>query len=277
MGPASKGIATRRMSRGAHTSDDRVAVEEPLEIRVAQDTLAITMRMPGDDVRLALGFLLAEGLIKSAADVGAAAYCGRPGEEGYGNVIEVTPASGAVIALEKLDRARRGTLTTAACGVCGRRSIDDLLALAGEVPPGPPLQASLIGRAPELLRHVQPNFALTGGVHAAAVLASDGSILAAAEDVGRHNAVDKAIGALVQAHRVPAKRGDGEPAVLLVSGRASFEIVQKAAMARLAAVVSVSAASSLAIDLADRLGLTLASFTRGGEFNLYTHADRVQS
>ncbi len=275
--PHMKGITTRRRSRGADTADDRVAVEEPLEIRVAQDTLAITMRTPGDDVRLALGFLLAEGLIKSAADVGTAAYCGRPGDEGYGNIIEVTPASGAVIHLEKLDRTRRGTLTTSACGVCGRRSIDDLLALAGQVATGPPLKAELVARAPELLRHVQPNFALTGGVHAAAVLASDGSILSSAEDVGRHNAVDKAIGALVQTARAPAKRGDGEPAVLLVSGRASFEIVQKAAMAKLAAVVSVSAASSLAIDLADRLGLTLAAFTRGGEFNLYAHPERLQS
>ena len=118
-----KGIASRRMSRGSQSSDDRVAVEEPLEIRVAQDTIAITMRTPGNDVRLALGFLLAEGIIKSAADVGTAAYCGRPGEEGWGNIIEVTPASGAQLHVERLDASRRGTLTTSACGVCGRRSV----------------------------------------------------------------------------------------------------------------------------------------------------------
>jgi FdhD protein len=273
----SKGIASRRMTRGPQTHDDRVAVEEPLEIRVAGDTIAVTMRTPGDDVRLALGFLLAEGIIKSAADVGTAAHCGRPGDEGYGNIIDVTPASGVVLHLEKLDATRRGTLTTSACGVCGRKSVDDLVALAGTVADGPAVPHAVIARAPELLRHVQPNFALTGGVHAAAVLTADGEIVSSAEDVGRHNAVDKAIGALLQAGRVPARRGDGEPAVLLVSGRASFELVQKAAMARLAAVASVSAASSLAIDLAERVGLTLASFTRSGAFNLYTHAGRIQS
>ena len=272
-----KGVTRRRMSRGPTAADDRVAVEEPLEIRVAQDTVAITMRTPGDDVRLVLGFLLSEGIIKGAADVGTAAYCGRPGDDGYGNVIDVTPASGARLHLERVEASRRGTLTTSACGVCGRKSVDDLLALAGRVPDGPTLAAAVITRAPELLRQVQPNFALTGGVHAAAAITADGELVASAEDVGRHNAVDKTIGALVQSGRAPVRRGPAEPAVLLVSGRASFEIVQKAAMARLAAVVSVSAASSLAIDLAERLGLTLASFTRDGQFNLYTGPARVQS
>lgn len=275
MSTSSKGVTTRRMSRGAESKDDRVAVEEPLEIRVSQDTIAITMRTPGDDPKLALGFLLSEGIIKSAADVGTVAYCGRPGDEGWGNVIEVSPASGARLQLERLDASRRGTLTTSACGVCGRRSVDDLMKLAGPVPDGPHLDAALIAKAPELLRRVQPNFALTGGVHCAAVLDDAGQVVSSAEDVGRHNAVDKALGALLQDGRVPAKRGPGEPAVLLVSGRASFEIVQKAAMARLAIVASVSAASSLAIDLAERVNITLATFVREGHFNLYTHPSRL--
>lgn len=267
---------TRKMSRGGESKDDRVAVEEPLELRVSGDTIAITMRTPGDDPRLALGFLLAEGIIKSAADVGTVAYCGKPGEDGYGNIIEVTPASGAQLQLEKLAASKRGTLTTSACGVCGRRSIDDLLALAGPVPDGPHLDRALIAKSPALLRITQASFTLTGGVHGAAILTAEGEILSSAEDVGRHNAVDKAVGALLQQGRVPAWRGPGEPAVLVVSGRASFELVQKAAMARLAAVASVSAASSLAIDLSERVNLTLATFVREGHFNLYTHPERFE-
>jgi FdhD protein len=272
-----KGVAQRPLtvvSRDSRSERaDHVAVEEPLEIRVGGDTLATTMRTPGDDERLALGFLFAEGIIKSAADVSSAAHCGKPGDEGYGNVIDVIPAGGARLAL---DATRRGTLTTSACGVCGRKSIDDLLALVGPAPDGPSLDAELIAKAPQLLRHAQPNFTLTGGVHAAVVLDAAGELLASAEDVGRHNAVDKVVGALLQAGRVPARRGPGEPAVLLVSGRASFEIVQKAAVAKLAAVVSVSAASSLAIDLSTRANLTLATFVREGSFNLCTHPERLE-
>jgi FdhD protein len=267
-------VVTRSMSRAGAHREDRVAVEEPLEIRVAGETLAITMRTPGDDPKLALGFLLSEGIIKSAADVGTVTYCGKPTDEGYGNVIEVRPASGVWLQVEKLEASRRGTLTTSACGVCGRRSVDELLAAAGPVPEGPLLDRQLVARSPVLLRMTQGNFALTGGVHGAAVLSAEGEILASAEDVGRHNAVDKAIGALLQAGRVPARRGPGEPAVLVVSGRASFELVQKTAVARLAALASVSAASSLAIDLAQAMNLTLATFVREGEFNLYTHPER---
>ena len=190
-------------------------------------------------------------------------------------MIDVTVAGGARRPAERVAAARRGTLTTAACGVCGRKSIEDLLALAGQVPEGPRLDAKMIAASPVMLRLAQPNFALTGGVHAAVVLDEAGQILASAEDVGRHNAVDKAIGALLQQRRVPARRANGEPAVLLVSGRASFEIVQKAAVAKLAAVVSVSAASSLAIDLAERTNLTLAMFVRDGHFNLCAHPERL--
>jgi FdhD protein len=268
-------VTRRPASRGGPPSDDAVAVEEPLDIRVAGETVAVTMRTPGADTELALGFLFAEGVLRGVDDVGQVVHCGPADEARYGNAIDLTPAPGAHVVLKRVDAARRGTLTTAACGLCGRQQIDDLLSLCGPVPPFAALPRALLTRAPGLLRGVQPTFDATGGVHAAAVLSRAGEVLAAAEDVGRHNAVDKVVGALLLARRVPATRSPGAPEVLVVSGRASFEIVQKAAMARLAAVVSVSAASSLAIDLATRTGLVLGAFAREGVVQLYAGADRV--
>ncbi len=283
--PLPPGVTRRPVVR--YTSDgrlapaepDTVAIEEPLEIRISGDTLAVTMRTPGADRFLVTGFLFAEGLIHSAEDLGALAHCGHPGEEGYGNIVEVTPAPGLVIDLEKVGTMKRGTLTTAACGVCGRRSVDDLMAACSPVPPGPEIAASVLARATEHLRAVQPNFARTGGVHAAAALDATGEVLAAFEDVGRHNAVDKVVGALLLQHGLRSAR-DSRPstsraAVLVVSGRVSFEIIQKATVARVPVVASVSAASSLAIDLAERAGLTLVTFVREGRFNLHTHPERV--
>jgi FdhD protein len=265
----------RAASRRGLAQDDAVAVEEPLDIRVAGETVAVTMRTPGADGDLALGFLLAEGVLQRVDDVGQVFHCGRADEPGYGNAIEVTPAPGAHEVLKRVDAARRGTLTTAACGVCGRQGIDDLLERCGPVPPYSALPRGLLANAPLLLRPLQHTFEATGGVHAAAVLSRDGTVLAWAEDIGRHNAVDKALGALLRRRLVPASRTPGAPEVLVVSGRASFEIVQKAAVARLAAVVSVSAASSLAIDLAARTGLVLTAFTRGGEVPVYAGAHLV--
>jgi FdhD protein len=265
-----KGLGTRRATRGDGAAiDDPVAIEEPLEIRVGSDALAVTMRTPGEDHKLALGFLFAEGIVKSTADVGTIAHCGRPGDEGYGNVIEVTPAAGAQLPIERAEAAKRGTLTTAACGVCGRRQIDDLLARMPALPAGVRVPASLLALGPQRLAELQANFAKAGGVHAAVVLDAGGAVLAGHEDVGRHNAVDKAIGALLLTGQL------ARAALLMVSGRASFEIVQKAAMARIPVVASVSAASSLAIDLADRAGIALAAFVRDEGHNLYTHPERV--
>jgi FdhD protein len=268
-------VTRRPVVNGGAVAHDSVAVEEPLDIRVASETVAVTMRTPGADYELALGFLFAEGVLRSLDDVGAVAYCGRADEEGYGNAIEVTPAPGAHRVLRRIDAARRGTLTIAACGICGRQSIDDLLAQCGPVPSFAPLPRALLARAPALLRGAQPTFDATGGVHAAAVLSRDGTLLASAEDVGRHNAVDKAVGSLLRARKIPAQREPGGPEVLVVSGRASFEIVQKATVARLAAVVSVSAASSLAIDLAHRSGLVLGAFARNGAVQLYANPTLV--
>jgi len=258
---------------------DAVAIEEPLEIRVAGDALAVTMRTPGADAQLAAGFLYAEGIIRSLDDLGTLSHCGRVGEEGYGNVLDVIPAPGVHLDLERVQATRRGTLTTAACGVCGRRSVEDLLSLVTTLPVVERIPRQLVAKAPELLRAAQGTFSRTGGTHAAAILADDGSTLAVQEDVGRHNAVDKAVGTLLLQARLGSPRAPRESrpaALLVVSGRSSFEMVQKAAMARIPVLASVGAASSLAIDLAERAGVTLAAFVRGGTFNVYCHAARLE-
>ena len=256
----------RRTSRAL----DALAVEEPLEIRVAGDPLVLTMRTPGNDPDLAIGFLFAEGIIDGIADVGTVAHCGRPDEEGYGNAIDVAPGPGVSLDPERLSTTRRGTLTTAACGVCGRRSIDDLLARTGPVPAGSPVALEVVARSTERLREIQPAFDRTGGLHAAAALDVSGALLAGAEDVGRHNAVDKVIGTLLRTGALAGAR------VLAVSGRVSFEIVQKAAVAQIPIVAGVSAPTSLAVDLAERLGLTLAGFVRDGALNVYAHRTRIE-
>jgi FdhD protein len=262
---------------------DSLAVEEPLEIRIQGETIAVTMRTPGDDAKLALGFLFSEGIVSDAGDVSGVAHCGRPDQEGYGNTIEVTPAPGAPVRWERAEAGKRGTLTTAACGVCGRRSVDDLLERCPQLPPGPELAAGAIVAAMEALRSRQTVFSATGGTHAAAAFDRAGEVLAAHEDVGRHNAVDKVVGALMQQGVVGASRGGASPgatgvhrpALLAVSGRGSFEIVQKAAMAGIPVVACVSAPSTLAVDLAEKVGITLVGFVRGRAFNLYSHPGRV--
>jgi FdhD protein len=259
-----------------HAEPDAIAIEEPLEMRILGDTLAITMRTPGEDRQLATGFLFSEGILRSVDDLGGLSHCGRPGEEGYGNVLEITPAPGVVLEVEKVAASRRGTLTTAACGVCGRRSVDDLMTVCTPVPPGPTVSAAVLARVTGRLRDVQRNFARTGGVHAAAALDAEGAVLAAFEDVGRHNAVDKEHG-LRSARASTGTGATVKPVFLVVSGRASFEIIQKAAMARIPVVASVSAASSLAIDLAARAGVTLATFVRDGRFNVYCHPERLRT
>lgn len=282
-GPPEAAIAPRLVHRsvvtdpGAAPREDAIAVEEPLEIRIAGDPVAVTMRTPGDDGDLALGFLYGEGIVERAADVGTVAHCGRPGSEGYGNVIDVAPGAGTSLAWERVEATRRGTLTTAACGVCGRRSIDDLLAACVPLPPGPAIARDTVLRAIDEMREAQSLFERTGGTHAAAAYTAGGRRLVGREDVGRHNAVDKVVGALLRDRLVGqgAAPGAGGPALLVVSGRASFEIVQKAIRARLPAVASVSAPTSLAVDLAGRAGLTLAGFVRGRRINVYAHPARL--
>lgn len=252
---------------------DLVAVEEPLEIRFAGKTVAVVMRTPGDDQRLAIGYLYGEGVIQSAADVAAVFRAGAPGPDGYGDVIEVSPTEAARIDARRLEAAtRRRGLTTSACGVCGRSTVEDLLAGTPRVPAGPALPAARVSAAVEALRGEQPLFDVTGGVHCAALWTRDGALVAAHEDVGRHNAVDKVVGALLLAR---AAGGTIDPAVLAVSGRAGFDIVQKAARAGIPVVGSVSAPTSLAVALAEEAGLALAGFVRGTRMNVYSTPARI--
>ena len=271
MSAPEKGIVSRRIVRldagTRNEQQDELVREEPLEIRIFGDPIAVTMRTPGDDPALVAGFLLSEGVIQRLEDLEQITVCGTPGEEGYGNVIEVKTRPGLRIDLDRrLPELRRGTLTSSACGVCGRATIDDLLSRCGRLPDGPLVPLALLASATARLE--QPNFARTGGLHGAAALTAEGALLESAEDVGRHNAVDKVVGKLLKR---PA-----DAAILAVSGRTSFEIVQKAVAARIPLVASVSAVSSLAADLAEKTNLTLAGFVRGGRVNLYSHPERVR-
>lgn len=272
-----KGVARRevRKLRGgvwSASAEDDVVAEEPLEIRAAGETMAITMRTPGADRELAVGFLFAEGVIASRDDVGSVAHCGRPDQEGFGNTIDVRPGAGVSLDLDRLSATRRGTLTTAACGVCGRRSVDDVI---GRCVPQKVatamISAAMISQATAALRKLQPNFTRTGGVHAAALHDARGAVLAAFEDIGRHNALDKVVGKLLLEGRIPGN----EAALLVVSGRASFEVVQKASAANIPIIASVSAASSLAVDLARAAGITLCGFVRDGNLTVYSHPERI--
>jgi FdhD protein len=252
--------------------EEQVAVEEPLEVRVAGETVAVIMRTPGEDHGLALGFLFSEGIIRSAADASALYHCGRLGDEGYGNVIDLAPASGAQIDWARLDAARRGGVTSSACGVCGRSAVDDLLAGCHPVPPGPAIPAASVCQAMERMRHHQPTFQATGGTHAAALWDAAGALIAAHEDVGRHNAVDKVVGALLLARAAGASP---VPAVLTMSGRGGFEIVQKAARAGVPVVGCVSAPTTLAVAVAQAAGVTLCGFVRGERMTVYAHPERL--
>ncbi|HEY3665975.1 MAG TPA: formate dehydrogenase accessory sulfurtransferase FdhD, partial [Polyangiaceae bacterium] len=202
---------------------DELSVEEPLEIRISGDPLAVTMRTPGNDHELVAGFLLAEGLIQSRNDLGTLRHCGHLGDEAFGNAIDVLPAPGTVLDVEALGHARRGTLTTSGCGMCGRTLIDDLVARLLPVPNGARFERAFIAGLTDALRAEQPTFARTGGLHAAGIALPDTGLCVVREDVGRHNAVDKVIGRMLL-----DGRSSLHEAALVVSGRTSFEIVQKA-------------------------------------------------
>jgi len=256
---------------GQRRRQDSLAVEEPLELRVGGRALAVTMRTPGHDVELAHGFLLSEGVIGHAGDVRDARYCASRDDEGVNtyNVLDVGLADGVPPPETGVER---NFYTTSSCGVCGKASLDAVRLRTRFSPAADPLRlgAAVLSTLPDALRDHQRVFDSTGGLHAAGLCTPDGEMLVVREDVGRHNAVDKVLGWALLAGRVPAAG-----CVLVVSGRASFELVQKAVMAGVPMLAAVSAPSSLAVELADDSGLTLAGFVRNGSMNVYTHPERV--
>jgi FdhD protein len=249
---------------------DALATEEPMEIRVQgpgqrAEPVAVTMRTPGADYELAVGFLFTEGLI-APGQVTRVAYCDDlDGAEQRYNVVTVT--------LDRAfdhDRLRRNFYSTSSCGMCGKAALDDIEVRCAPVADGPVVPADVLAALPDRLRSSQRVFDRTGGLHAAGLFTPDGELLTLREDVGRHNAVDKVIGEHVLVGRLPL--GDH---VLQVSGRASFEIVQKAAMAGIPIVSAVSAPSSLAVEAGERFGMTIVGFVRDGRCNVYTRPERV--
>jgi FdhD protein len=268
--------ARRRVSHvtvdDAITRPETLVVEEPLEIRVNGKPVTVTMRTPGSDVELAQGFLLTEGVIGHRDDVATVRYCKGTGIETLNtyNVLDVTLSPG--VAMPQVD-ITRNFYTTSSCGVCGKASLDAVRTISRYSPgdDGSMVKSETLSAMPEQLRAQQKVFASTGGLHGAALFAADGTMLAVREDIGRHNAVDKVVGWAVEQNRIPLTR-----TVLLVSGRASFELTQKAVMAGIPVLAAVSAPSSLAVDLASQSGLTLVAFLRGESMNVYTRPDRIK-
>jgi FdhD protein len=248
---------------------DRVATEEPMEIRIEgpgmeQRNVAVTMRTPGNDFELAVGFLHTEGIISGQADVATVRYCAVPREEQHYNVVSVAVTRPLELIPE------RNFYATSSCGVCGKASLEAIEVRCAPVADGLETTAEAIIGMPDALRERQKVFERTGGLHAAALFDAAGELIDVREDVGRHNAVDKLVGSELLAGRLPLS-----DRVMMVSGRTSFEIVQKAATAGIPVVCAVSAPSSLAVEAASSFGITLIGFLRGPRFNVYTRPDRI--
>lgn len=273
-GPARRAVTSVRVCAvdgdTVRERPDKVVTEEPMEIRLhgpgqEPEALAVTMRTPGNDFELAVGFCRTEGLLRSADDLDTVAYClAGEGEQEY-NIVTVK-------ARRPVDRAghQRVFVANASCGLCGKTTLDEVEQQCEPVAAGPVLAGSVVTALPDRLRAAQTVFDSTGGLHAAARFTADGELVALREDVGRHNALDKLVGHALLERQLPLADD-----VLMVSGRVSFEIVQKAAMAGIPIVCAVSAPSSLAIDGARRFGQTLVGFVRGDSANVYTHPERL--
>jgi FdhD protein len=255
---------------GSARRRDQLAGEEPMEIRVGtpgadQQAVVVTMRTPGSDFELAVGFLITEGVIDSAAAVRSVRYCDVPRAEQQYNVVTVD--------LDRpvdLSAASRTFYTTSSCGVCGKASLDAIEVRCAPVSDGPQVTAEVIRALPGRLRDAQRLFDRTGGLHAAGLFTADGELVVLREDVGRHNALDKVVGERALADALPLAGH-----VLMVSGRVSFEIVQKAAVAGIPIVCAVSAPSSLAVDAGRRFGMTIVGFVRDDRFNVYSGTERI--
>lgn len=252
---------------------DVLVTEEPLEIRAESPSqeaqpIAVTMRTPGHDFELAVGFLFTEGMIKRSDDVRTVRYCQLPDSaEQQFNVVTVSLASPFDEAL-----SRRGMVTSASCGICGTTSIEQLAQITSRIDlnTGPLMTPRMLTSLPDVIRKAQPTFDRTGGLHAAGLVDASGVAYCVREDIGRHNAVDKVIGKAVLDGKVPISKY-----ALVVSGRLSFEIIQKAAMAGIAFIAAVGAPSNLAVETAENLGITLVGFVRDGTANIYTHQHRI--
>ncbi|WP_433212749.1 formate dehydrogenase accessory sulfurtransferase FdhD [Dactylosporangium sp. CS-047395] len=254
----------------ARIAPDTLAAEEPLEIRVGGEALAVTMRTPGDDLDLAIGFLLTEGVIHQSSDVVTAKLCAGDEEPNSYNVVDVRLSPH--IPAPATQQAARNFYTTSSCGICGKASIDAVRTRSPFDVAGDPLKVEpeVLAALPDALRQHQRAFETTGGLHAAGLFTPDGDLVCLREDIGRHNAVDKVIGWAVRQERLPLSNH-----LLMVSGRASFELCQKAWMAGLPLLAAVSAPSTLAVDLATEAGLTLVGFLRGPTFNVYSAPHRL--
>ena len=249
---------------------DAVAIEEPMEVRVNGASFAVIMRTPGADRDLAAGFLLAEDVVRGADEIGTIEYCQDAEEEARDNIINVMVTGAAAERLQSRLGERRQVTMNSSCGMCGRRTIESLRAHAQPVKANWKVPAAVISSLPDRLRAAQSVFESTGGLHGAGLFSLQGDLQISAEDVGRHNAVDKIVGRTLLAGKHPL-----DQSLLLVSGRTSFELVQKALLGGVPLVAAVSAPSSLAVDLAEESGITLCGFVRGNSFNIYSHAHRI--
>jgi len=261
---------------GVHVREEALAIEEPMEVRVLRregetwvaHSLAVTMRTPGHDFELAVGFLFAEGVIRSRQEIRDIHYCPEHEGDAARNIVNVVLAEGVEVDPTRLSR---NVYTTSSCGICGKASLELVRALVRR----PLAEATVVSRdvlfaLSDIARRAQTLFARTGGVHASALFDEQGRLVLVREDVGRHNAMDKVIGHLVLADRIPASR-----TIVLLSGRASFELVQKALVAGIPVVAAIGAPSSLAVAVARDFGLTLIGFLRDGRFNVYAGAERL--
>jgi FdhD protein len=250
--------------------DDFAAAEEPLEIRLHGRSFVVLMRTPGLDRELAAGFLLSEAVIRGSDDLGAVEHCRHPDHAEAHNVVDVFLLGRAAAGLDEVLSGRRHVTTSSSCGVCGRRTIESLRQEAEPLGGAARMHGEIFASLPSRLRARQTLFDETGWLHGVGLFTLDGELVTSAEDVGRHNAVDKVIGSQLLAERLPLDQH-----ALAVSGRASFEIVQKAWMARIPIICAVSAPTSLAVELAHEAGITLGGFVRDGGYNLYSHVHRI--
>jgi len=272
VGEALKAVEVVRVDREEwQVRRDAAAAEEPLEVRLHGCPFAVIMRTPGADRELTAGFLLSEGVLRTAGDLSAIEYCSSADPEGRDNIVNVTLVGDAAARADRRLGERRNVSVGSSCGMCGRLTIESLKCAGPAIAASWTMSAGAISRLPERLRAAQTVFDETGGLHAAGIFTSAGTLQMSAEDVGRHNAVDKVIGRMLMAEALPLSTS-----ALFVSGRSSFEIVQKAFLAGLPIVASVSAPSTLAIDLARETGITLIGFVRGSSFNVYAHPWRVE-